>query len=127
MKKLAGILMLSSLIFTSCEKEKAEIVTPCQTRAATSINVIVKDYVFEPATVNAVPGDTIIWTWQQGIHTTTSKSVPVGAASWDAIIDDSTPANHTFKYVVPVSGTYNYECTFHGSMMSGTIIASPPC
>lgn len=127
MKRIFLLIPVYILFFSSCEKEKAEVSTPCITRPPMSINVIVKDYAFVPATINVIPGDTVIWTWQQGMHTTTSISVPAGAAGWDAPIDDNSSSNHTFKYVIPVSGNYNYDCTIHGSSMSGTIIASSPC
>ena len=107
------------LFFTSCEKEKGEF--PCVTRSPGVISVQVKNNVFDPATVNAVPGDTIKWAWMQGYHTATSTSVPSGASAFDGKVD---PDSTLFQYVVPMLGTYNYFCKIHGSGMSGTIIVS---
>jgi plastocyanin len=89
---------------------------------AGTINIGVQDYSFSPANRNAVVGDTIVWTWISGIHTTTSTTIPAGAASWDSPI---TSTQTSFSYVVTMSGTYNYECTRHASMgMTGAINVS---
>ena len=80
--------------------------------------VHVSDFLFNPSAVNANVGDTIIWQWLSGDHTTTSTSVPNGAASWDAPMNN---ANITFKYIITVPGLYNYHCTMHPSTMNGSI------
>ena len=84
--------------------------------------VRVADFVFTPSTVNAVVGDTITWRWQNGMHTTTSVSVPVGARQWNKPIDVS----HTrFRMRVTVAGTYSYQCNFHLAQgMTGRILVS---
>jgi len=67
-------------------------------------------------------GDTVRWTWVSGSHTTTSATVPNGAATWDSQINSS---NNQFDYKVTVAGTYGYVCTPHaGSGMVGTFNAS---
>jgi plastocyanin len=81
--------------------------------------VSVSDFRFSPKTVNAVVGDTITWRWQNGMHTTTSTSIPSGAASWNSPIDSS---HLRFRYQVTVAGTYRYQCNFHFAQgMVGTI------
>ena len=61
-------------------------------------------------------GDTVKWVLAGGSHTSTSTSVPSGAATWDHTLS-STP----FIYVPTVVGTYAYQCNFHFSMgMTGT-------
>jgi plastocyanin len=78
---------------------------------------------FEPGSLNVMVGDTIVWEWTSGFHTTTSLTIPGGAASWDAPL---TSADPNFVYVVGVAGTYNYKCTPHESMgMTGSFIAHP--
>jgi plastocyanin len=62
-------------------------------------------------------GDTIKWMWVSGIHTTTSTTIPSGAATWDAPI---TSSNTTFIYKVTKAGIYNYVCTPHASFMTGS-------
>lgn len=85
---------------------------------ATTINVEVKDFEFDPSTFIANAGDTIHWFWQEGIHTTTSFIIPPGAAAWNQPISSGMP---TYDYVVTVSGSYDYICSPHASMgMTGS-------
>ncbi len=75
---------------------------------------------FSPATVNAIVGDVIEWDWIEGFHTTTSLTIPSGAATWDQQLNDGGVT--TFTYTVTKAGTYNYQCNFHASLgMVGTI------
>lgn len=84
-------------------------------------NVSVIDFAFSPATVTANVGDTIRWTLGTSTtHTTTSTSVPSGAAAWDRTLTSSAPS---FDYVIPMAGTYNYFCSLH-PQMTGTITAT---
>ena len=66
-------------------------------------------------------GDTIIFQHAGGTHTTTSVSVPSGAAEWNSPIS---AANPTFIYVVTTAGAYAYVCTPHASDMAGGFLAS---
>jgi plastocyanin len=78
--------------------------------------------VFSPTMVNAQVGDTIMWMWMSGVHTTESNGIPNGATTWAANLNSS---NTSFMYVVTVPGTYNYTChksTPHG--MDGMIMVS---
>jgi plastocyanin len=90
--------------------------------SAAQIRVRVQNFVFQPATINAHVGDVIIWRFVNGMHTTTSTSVPAGAQTWNAAVD----ATHTqFRYRVQVAGTYQYQCNFHFNQgMVGTIVVS---
>jgi plastocyanin len=90
--------------------------------SAADHRVKVSDFVFTPATVNAVVGDTVTFQWRSGMHTTTSTSIPPGARSWDAPIDST---NTRFRIRLRVAGTYNYQCNFHVFQgMVGTINVS---
>ena len=84
--------------------------------------VTVADFQFTPKTVNARVGDTISWTWQNGMHTTTSVTIPAGATAWNAPIDSSSTR---FRIRLTVAGTYHYQCNFHFNIgMKGTIRVS---
>lgn len=93
----------------------------CINANATVWNVQVKEFEFvnSPSSVNV--GDTIRWTWMNGSHTTTSTSVPPGAASWNSPINAS---NTEFEYIVTVPGNYSYVCTPHAGMMNETFTAT---
>lgn len=77
---------------------------------------------FSPNTLNVVVGDVVHFEWVSGSHTTTSVSIPVGAATWDNGI---TSTSTSYDYTVTVAGTYNYKCNPHGgSGMTGTFTAT---
>ena len=71
---------------------------------------------------NVTVGDSIKWQWVNGDHTTTSLTIPGGAAPWDHQI---TLTSQTFIYVVAVAGNYHYKCTPHFPGMEGDFSASP--
>lgn len=76
---------------------------------------------FNPSSMTIDVGDTVIFSLLSGSHTTTSTSVPAGAASWNIPINNTNP---TFTYIVNVAGQYNYQCNPHAGMgMIGSFIA----
>lgn len=77
---------------------------------ATTWNVTVQNFQFTPATLNVVVGDVIHWVWIAGTHTTTSVTIPAGAAAWSSPMDSTTT---TFDYTVTQPGVYSYQCNFH--------------
>jgi plastocyanin len=85
-------------------------------------NVQVSNFAFTPSNLpNVNVGDTIRWQWVSGVHTTTSSSIPAGAATWDNLISSTA---QVYEYKVTVSGTYNYVCTPHLPGMIATFVAS---
>jgi len=66
-------------------------------------------------------GDTVIWVWVNGTHTTTSMlSIPAGAQAWNSSINSLTTS---FSYPVKVEGVYNYNCNIHPTQMIGNFTA----
>ncbi len=90
-------------------------ISPCFAKVH-KINV--SNFQFTPSAVNARVGDTIMWVWKNGTHTTTSLTIPMGAAAWNSNMNSTTKR---FSYVVTKVGTYNYDCTIHPTVMIGTI------
>jgi len=80
---------------------------------ATVISVGVSDNVFTPNNFTINVGDTVMWMWVNGNHTTTSTLVPVGAGTWDQAINQNSPM---FTYIPNMAGEYHYQCNFHVSM-----------
>lgn len=81
--------------------------------------------IFDPATTDVLVGDTVLFQWVSGTHTTTcdggnGTSLPAGAATWNEMINST---SQTYSYVITVAGTYNYTCLFHPGM-DGTINAT---
>lgn len=84
------------------------------TVGATTHEVDVSSNSFSPNSLTGVQvGDIIKWTLSSGSHTTTSTSVPAGAATWDYTFSGT---GDTFEYTVTEAGSYSYECTFHSGM-----------
>lgn len=78
---------------------------------------------FSPSNFTISLGDSVLWVWESGFHTTTSTSIPSGASTWDEVMSSS---NTSFLYVPSVIGTYDYKCTPHAPSMvaSFTVISS---
>lgn len=89
---------------------------------ATKHIITVQNFTFSPTSLSVNLGDTIRWTWVSGTHTTTSTTIPVGAVAWDKPID----ATHlSYEYVPALTGTYNYMCTIHPSMLAAFTVVCP--
>lgn len=91
------------------------------TTHATVWNVTVQNFQFSPASLNVKVGDVIHWTWVSGFHTTTSLSVPGGAASWSAGLAKT---GDFFDYTVTTTGSYSYQCDVHPTSMKGSFTAT---
>ena len=94
---------------------------------ARKITVTATGITFSPSSFTANIGDTVHFVWANAStnppHTTTSTSVPLGAATWNASLNSSSTS---FNYVIRLSGTYKYQCNFHVSMgMIGSFTVPP--
>lgn len=95
----------------------------------TSAPAVAKKWIVKVSNNSFVPynlthvtaGDSIQWQWQEGVHTTTSTSVPEGADSWDHPIS---LYDQSFTYVPTVNGTYFYQCTPHAPNMNGIFLVT---
>jgi len=79
---------------------------------------------FSPASLTVNVGDVIRWIWSSNSHTTTSKTIPAGAQTWDSPLNSTVTS---FDYTVTVAGSYSYVCTFHetsGMVGSFTAVAA---
>ncbi|MBA2248987.1 MAG: T9SS type A sorting domain-containing protein [Chitinophagaceae bacterium] len=88
-------------------------------------NVSVSSFQFTPATFTVTVGDVVHFIWVNGGHTTTSLTVPAGAATWNAVLNGSA-GNTTFDYTVTQAGNYSFQCNIHPGSMQGTFTASGP-
>src|SRR6185295_12071357 len=110
MKKNFTTLMISFLLFLGFSAH------------ATTHTVTVQDFSFSPSSLSVSVGDVIMWTWVSGSHNTTPVSIPGGAADWGSAPINS--SSTSFSYTVTVEGTYNYHCTIHPTLMSGSFTAT---
>jgi plastocyanin len=75
---------------------------------------------FSPNQVTIASGGTVLFTWAGGPHGVKWLTVPVGAT---LPANSATVSSGTYSSpVLTTTGTYTYECTVHGSAMSGSII-----
>lgn len=95
-------LFLSAILISCFSNSKAAIT-----------HITVGNFQFSPSSLTISLGDTIIYTWLDGSHTTTSVGIPNGAVAWNESMNSNSPE---FMYVPAVEGTYNYVCLPHQSM-----------
>jgi len=83
--------------------------------------------VFDPATVNVAPGDTVHWVWESDNHNIVVDSQP-DEANWEGTEGDENTlynTDHEYEFTFEVEGTYEYFCQPHLSAgMVGEIVVS---
>lgn len=82
---------------------------------ATVHDISVSNNTFTPSSGTFSVGDTVRFTLTAGNHTTTSVSVPNGAATWNYTFPNG--LGTTFEYKITVVGSYSYKCSFHNGMV----------
>ncbi len=83
---------------------------------AATIEVTVRNFEFDPATVTINPGDTVVWNVVQGGHNVVASD---GSFSSGAV----KTAPWTFSHKFNTEGTFRYFCAPHqGAGMVGTIV-----
>ncbi len=88
-----------------------------QTFSAESGHILVANNQFQPANLVVTAGTTVRWAWAT---TATSHSVvPVGGAEPAASAVSAAPFAYQHTFTTP--GVYDYECSVHGNLMTGTI------
>jgi len=109
------------------------LLTAVSTFAATNtVQIFNFDFGQSPAThldPTISPGDTVLWTWIGGTHSTTATAGQ--AETWDSGLHTT---GFTFTHTFTELGTYTYFCSQHGSQagcgstggMSGRIFVVSP-
>ncbi|MBI5032078.1 MAG: hypothetical protein HZB51_16220 [Chloroflexi bacterium] len=81
--------------------------------------------VFSPTVQTVNVNDTVNWEWASAFspHSTTSGNcsgfICTPDGKWESGVHTA-PFSFNFQFTTP--GTYPYYCSFHGSMMQGTIV-----
>lgn len=83
------------------------------TSKAGMFHIMVGNLQFNPNNITVNTGDTIMWIWFEGSHTTTSTQIPIGATAWNELINFN---DTNYMYLPVIAGTYNYVCSPHQSM-----------
>ena len=97
---------------------------PTIARAATvTVMVGPGGFFFTPSSVTIHTGDTVVWTWSSGGHSSTSGSPGMPGGLWDSGILNQ---GATFMHAFNTAGSFPYYCTVHGACcgMVGTVSVS---
>jgi len=86
---------------------------PTIARAATvTVMVGPGGFFFTPSSVTIHTGDTVLWMWSSGGHSSTSGSPGMPGGLWDSgILNQGATFMHTFN----TAGSFPYYCTVHGA------------
>jgi plastocyanin len=119
MVQLVGLAMLI-LTVAGCNKDSSSAGTSYPTGPATTPVVVPTNTIlmagmaFSPTTITVAKGTTITWKNDDGIaHTSTSDT-----GVWDT---GNIPAGGSKTTVFATAGTFPFHCTYHSSMMRGTV------
>jgi len=80
---------------------------------------------FSPSSSSIHVGDTIMWVWESGPHSSTSGSCSAGCSKdgkWDSGV--ASPS-HSFSFTFTTAGTFPYFCTIHTTSMTGSVQVNP--
>jgi plastocyanin len=93
---------------------------------APTVHVIkVDDFAFTPANTLVNPGDTALWVWSSGLHSTVSD--PSSFKTWSS--PNLSAAGQVFSQIftlVDGPGPFPYHCGFHPLTMKDTIFVNYP-
>jgi len=113
------LVLLTALAACSLEVDAPDSPLP----GATTVNVAIGDFLYNPDTIRIVRGASVVWT-NTGLtpHTTTSDSL-----YWDstAIPPPGTGAVNRYAGQFQSVGTFPYHCDLHPADMAGTVIVTP--
>ena len=74
----------------------------------------IRAFRFQPDTVTAAPGDTVVWTNHDVVpHTATLRG------AWDT---GGIAANESGRVVAGAAGTYAYVCAYHPNMQAVLVV-----
>jgi plastocyanin len=116
--RLAALVAASWIVILSCSKSSSYNSTP-PPGGGTGNNIGMSGMSFSPASKTVTKGSVVKWTNNDSYaHTVTSN---------DGITFDSgnIAGNGTYSYTANTAGTFDYHCTIHGMVMSGTLIVTP--
>ncbi len=83
---------------------------------AQTVPVAVTDFAFTPPTVTTALGSIVRWDFGGfNLHTSTDET---SLRLWDS---GTKGAGGTFSFTFVAAGTYAYVCTFHATLMTGTV------
>jgi plastocyanin len=85
---------------------------------AAEVEITATDFRFSPAPQSIAVGDTVIWSFATGGHTTTAQGGQ--AERWNSG-PRTTPAGGTFRHTFNRPGRFQYFCVPHAGFMRGIV------
>ena len=109
--------VFSAILFASAyPKDKPQSLA---SKAVTTTNVNIRNYMFMPATIRIRVGQKVTWTNQDPVsHTITADSTPAQSPN---SMDIAKSQSYSFTFMK--AGTYSYHCFPH-PYMHGTVIVT---
>jgi plastocyanin len=86
--------------------------------SAAEVEITATDFEFNPSPRAIAVGDTVIWRFAMGSHTTTAASGQ--AERWNSG-PRTTPAGETFRHTFNRPGRFQYFCIPHAGFMRGVV------
>ena len=116
--KIIGFIAIAGLIAFSCKKG-GSYTTPAPPGDNSSVQIIMYNMTFSPASVTVNKGTVVKWQNDDAYaHTVNSND---GSTFSSGNID----GGRSFSYTATLPGTFNYHCLIHGLPMSGILIVKP--
>jgi plastocyanin len=93
---------------------------------ADTYTVLVRNVVFDPAELTITEGDSVVWQWVNGTHSTTSDDCPCCVCLWDSTVQPTGCPPFEYQFTFDTAGDYTYHCTVHQALgMVGVIHVMP--
>jgi plastocyanin len=83
--------------------------------------VDVVDFAFTPESLQIDPGDTVVWTFTAGGHTTTAERRQAETWNSDPSGSGFNSAGDRFSHTFATPGRYQYVCIPHAGFMTGVV------
>ena len=114
---VSGVSAGSATISATSEGQTATAqITVTVVPVATTSVTVTNDISFEPQHIKVAPGAAVTWTWAVG---NVNHNVTFASSS---ITSSVTQSSGSFTTTMPTAaGVYDYVCTIHGIIMSGTV------
>ncbi|MDD1654517.1 MAG: cupredoxin domain-containing protein [Methanomicrobiales archaeon] len=91
------------------------------TEVESVVEVVIRNFAFEPATLTIPPGTTVIWTNEDTVpHLVASDPHPAHTDLPELVSGTLSPGD-SYRFTFTNTGNYGYHCDLHPSM-TGTIV-----
>ena len=115
MKRLLGVLLVSSLPFVMTATVPAQAAHPASAVAKKG-KVKIVNFAFKPGVLNIKKGMTVVW---KNTTTSTTHTSSSDTGVWDS---GFISPGMTFKFKFTSDGTFTYHCNVHPTMKGSIVV-----